>query len=149
MGESRVPVWQRLQDKNEIRYRVNPEHPLIVEFMDGLTDTMKRDFLGIVELAGAGLPVDSLFADIGSQPERVGGCAMSTNAHQHAVAATFNHLIRSGLSTRDVMDMLRVTEPFRSSDETESIIKTILRRCQQMIMAFRSEYGCGAACENR
>jgi hypothetical protein len=126
LDESRVPVWQRLQDKNEIRYRVNPEHPLLVEFMETLTVPMKRDFLAIIELTGAGLPVDSLFADIGAQPEAVTGSVMSADAHQRAVEATYHHLVRSGLSASDVIDMLRSTEPFRSSwDQTESIIKAL------------------------
>ncbi|NQW53943.1 MAG: ATP-binding protein, partial [Rhodospirillales bacterium] len=126
LDESRVPVWQRLQDKNEIRYRVNPEHPLLAEFMETLTAPMKRDFLAIIELTGAGLPVDSLFADIGSQPEAVAGSAMSPEAHQRAVEATYQHLIRSGLPASDVIDMLRSTEPFRSNwAQTESIIKTL------------------------
>lgn len=126
LDESRVPVWQRLQDKNEIRYRVNPEHPLLVEFMETLTVPMKRDFLAIIELTGAGLPVDSLFADIGAQPEAVTGSVMSADAHQRAVEATYHHLVRSGLSASDVIDMLRSTEPFRSSwDQTESIIKVL------------------------
>lgn len=126
LDESRVPVWQRIQDKNEIRYRVNPEHPLLLEFLEKLTGPTKRDFLAIVELTGAGLPIDSLFADIGAQPEGVAGSMMSAEAHRRAVEVTYHHLVRSGLSATDVADMFRSTEPFRSSwDQTESIIKTL------------------------
>jgi hypothetical protein len=131
LGESRVPVWQRLQDKNEIRYSVNIENPLIVEFVKGLRESMKQDFLGIVELVGAGLPVDSLFADIGSQPHKVSGAVMSIDAYQHAVEATFQHLIQSGMSTTDVLDMLRVTEPFRSNwEQTELIVKALTQEME-------------------
>jgi hypothetical protein len=127
IGESRVPVWQRVQDKNEIRYRLNVHHPLIAQFVDGLSEATTRDFFAILELAGAGLPVDSLFADIGAHPEHVAGTAMSTDAYREALKATFLHLIRSGMPASDVVDMLRSTEPFRSNwPATEAIVKLLI-----------------------
>lgn len=128
ISDSRLPVWLRIQDKNEISYRVNPEHPVLVEFMSRLPDGMKPDFLKIIEMMGAAIPVDALFADISGQPERVGGSAMSVAAQEHAVAATFRYLSQSGIANMDIIEMLRVTEPFRSSwEQTQRIIQTILK----------------------
>lgn len=128
ISDSRLPVWLRIQDKNEISYRVNPDHPVFVEFMSHLTDEMKQDFLKIIEMTGAAIPVDALFADISSQPERVGGSAMSLEAQTHVVTETFRHLSQTGLANEDIIEMLRVTEPFRASwVQTQQIIQTILQ----------------------
>lgn len=128
ISDSRLPVWLRIQDKNEISYRVNPDHPVFVEFMSHLSDEMKQEFLKIVEMTGASIPVDALFADISGQPERVAGSAMSAEAQVHVVAATFRHLSQSGLTNEDIIEMLRVTEPFRSSwVQTQQIIQTIIQ----------------------
>lgn len=127
ISDSRLPVWLRIQDKNEISYRVNPDHPVLAEFMSRLSDEMKQDFLKIVEMTGAAIPIDALFADISSHPERVAGSPMSAEAQEHAVAATFRHLSQSGLANEDIIEMLRVTEPFRSSwEKTQQTIQTIL-----------------------
>jgi hypothetical protein len=127
LDDSRIPVWQRLQDKNEIRYRLNPDHPVITKFTEGLPEAMKQDFRGILELAGAGLPIDSLFADIGSQPERVAGRPMSDDTLCNAIEATFRHLVKSGMSAADIIEMLRATEPFRSSwEQTEVALRTLI-----------------------
>lgn len=124
--DSRVAAWQRLQDKNQIRYRVNHEHPAIAEYMARLGEPLRSDFLGLLELIGAALPIDALFADVGAQPEAVAGSEMSIEALTRAVAATYNHLVTSGLSSHDVLSMLRTTEPFRSFwADTERIVLSL------------------------
>jgi len=127
ISDSRLPVWLRIQDKNEISYRVNPDHPVLIEFMSHLSDDIKQDFLKIIEMTGAAIPIDALFADISGHPERVAGRPMSAEAQEHAVAATFRHLSQSGLANEDIIEMLRVTEPFRSSwEQTQQTIQKIL-----------------------
>lgn len=128
ISDSRLPVWLRIQDKNEISYRINSDHPVLTEFKSRLSEDMKRDFLKIVEMTGAAIPVDALFADISGQPEKVGGSTMSLEAHEHAVAVTFRQLLQSGVIAERIIEMLRVTEPFRSSWElTQRIIQTIIQ----------------------
>ena len=40
-----LPVWQRLQDKNQIRYSINLEHPVIASYCDRLPEDQRRGFL--------------------------------------------------------------------------------------------------------
>jgi hypothetical protein len=130
-SESRVPVWQRLQDKNEIRYELNREHPVLAEFVEKLADPLRREFMGIVEMIGAAIPVEALFADMGAQPEHVAGAEMSSEVHERVVIATFQHLLRSGLSVKDVVEMLRVTEPFRSNwGQTDKVVQGLVKEAQ-------------------
>lgn len=122
-----VPVWQRLQDKNEIRYRVNMDHPVLAHFRDRLPERLKGEFETTLEVVGAGLPIDSLFADTAGQPDQVSGGALSRDAHRHVVETTFRHLISTGLGASDVVNMLRVSDPFKSNWEaTEEILDELV-----------------------
>jgi hypothetical protein len=113
--DSRLPVWNRLQNKNEIHYRLNPDHPVIESFRNRLPDHLKGEFARIMELAGSTLPVDALFADLGDSPEKITGTAISDETLCHAVALTVERLCESGRSTDEIKDMLRFAEPFRSN----------------------------------
>jgi hypothetical protein len=113
--DSRLPVWNRLQDKNQITYQVNPEHPVIDEFMTKLPEELRADFLGVLELASSTLPLDMVFADFGNTPELMGGSATSDETLERAVRTTVGKLRDAGLSLEDTTEMLKVTEPFRSS----------------------------------
>lgn len=115
LSATRVPVWQRVQNKNQIRYQVNLQHPLILEVATELSEDLRQEFLATIDLIGAGLPIDSLFADISAQPEAVSGSEISEQNLERALAATFQHLRESGLAPSDIVEMLRATEPFRSN----------------------------------
>jgi hypothetical protein len=126
MADNRLPFWQRRQNKNQIRYGLNPDHPIFVSFMHRLADDTRVDFLKILEMAGCTLPVDALIADLGGHPEYVSGDVMSPEAMELAVATTFKHLSEEGLSSSIILEMLRAAEPFRSQwDLTMQIAKKI------------------------
>lgn len=113
VSDDHLPVWCRQQSKNEISYRINPDHPVIVSFMSRLADDTREDFLKIIELAGSTIPMDALFADISGQPGSVSGELMSPEALKHAVTATFEHL-RNEFGRESIIAMLKSADPFRS-----------------------------------
>ena len=113
--DSRLPVWNRVQNKNEIHYHLNPDHPVVERFRDRLPKELQGDFARILELAGTALPVDALFADLGGTPEQVTGTGISDDTLLHAVAATVTALRGCGRSPEEITDMLRFAEPFRSN----------------------------------
>ena len=122
--DSRLPVWNRLQNKNEIFYRVNPDHPVIENFRKRLPDELQSEFARILELTGATLPMDALFSDLGGTPEQVTGTAISDDTLSHAVVTTVEKLRESGRSADEITEMLRFAEPFRSNwDRTEIHLK--------------------------
>lgn len=120
--DSRLPVWNRVQDKNEISYQINPSHPVVADFVGNLSEDKKRAFTRVVELFGSSLPMDALFADLGGSPDKVTGNEVSDEALAHMVTTTIAKLLESGLGTDVVVDMLSVAEPFRSNwDRAETI----------------------------
>jgi hypothetical protein len=132
IADSRLPVWQREQDKNEIRYRINTEHPAVMDFLWRLPDDLQKQFLGVVEMVGAAMPIDALFADVSGQPAQVAGNAMSQDALRGIVAATYRQLRRSSVSADDIEAMLQVTEPFRSNwERTDKLLGEIRQQERQ------------------
>ena len=112
---NRVPVWSRLQDKNEISYRINEDHPAISQLMSKLPEESRHDLKKVIEIAGASLPLDALFADLGGDPQSLVNATTSLESLEYAALSTFDHLSLFLNSRQDVLDAMRVAEPFRSN----------------------------------
>lgn len=122
--ENRVPVWSRIQDKNQISYQINNEHPMVLDLLSRLPPEARGDLLRVIEVAGASLPMDALFADLGGDTASVVGAATSEQALRYAAVTTFDHLSKTVKSVEDVLTMMRVAEPFRSNwEHTEHILR--------------------------
>ena len=113
--ENRIPVWSRVQNKNEIVYRINDAHPMVVDLLSRLPAEVRGDLLRIIEVAGASLPMDALFADLGGDTGSVVGSATSEEALRYAALTTFDHLLKMAGTRDDVFTIMRVAEPFRSN----------------------------------
>jgi hypothetical protein len=125
--DNRIPVWSRIQDKGEIIYRINQEHPVLANIITRLPSELRRDFLHVLEMTAAALPMDALFADMGGEPDRVGGNVASDDTLRYAAFTTYRALLKSGILAEDVMAMMRVAEPFRSNwSRTEEILNEAL-----------------------
>ena len=126
VSDSRLPVWTRLQDKNEISYCLNRDHPVFSDFAKRLPAEMCTEFSKILELASSAIPIDSLFADISGNPDQVSNIKMSSDSLKAIVETTFNTLTTGGLKASEIRDMLSVTEPFRSRwQETKAQLDTL------------------------
>ena len=124
MEQNRIPVWRRIQNKDEVAYRINHKHPMIEDFMSRLGPRERDDFLRIIEVTGASLPVDALLADLGGLADSVIGNPTSDEALTYAVQTTFDHLIRTTNTKDEVFTIMQVAEPFRSNwERTEEILR--------------------------
>ncbi|MBU7024678.1 MAG: ATP-binding protein [Theionarchaea archaeon] len=112
VSDSRLPVWNRIQDKNQISYALNPDHPAFASFISKLPDEIKAEFRNVLELVSATIPVDSLFADVGSNPDKINMAEMSDDSLDFMLHATCETLTSSGLSMGQIKEMLSMTEPF-------------------------------------
>lgn len=122
--DSRLPVWLRVQERDAISYRVNPDHPVLANFRSRLPEELRTEFTKVTELFGASLPMDALFADLGATPDQVESGTLSEEALLHAVTMTMTRLLETGVERENAVAMLRVTEPFRSNwSRTEVLIE--------------------------
>lgn len=126
VSDKRLPIWSRHQDKGIISYRLNQEHPAIVEFACRLPEEMKDDFRRLMQLAGSALPMDTLFADLGGEPGRVLGEEISEDDLRKTLIPMVEALREGGLLPNDISTALRSVEPFRSDwARTEDLLVTI------------------------
>jgi Histidine kinase-, DNA gyrase B-, and HSP90-like ATPase len=108
--DDRFPIWNRIKDGNQIRYSLNTDNPMMKEFCEGLTGTMRREFTHILDLAGTALPIDALFADLSGQPLDLEGNSASRESLEYFLQSTYQHLLSTGYSPEVVKAMLLATE---------------------------------------
>ena len=97
---------------------------MVLDLLSRLPTEVRGDLLRVIEVAGASLPMDALFADLGGDTASVVGDTTSEQALRYAAVTTFAHLSRTVESIEDVLIMMRVAEPFRSNwERTEQILR--------------------------
>lgn len=112
--DSRLPVWNRVQDKGEIHYRLNLKHPVIASLIETLDPEQATRFRNALELAAAALPLDALLADLSGKPEEIQGAAMSEDALVEAAVTTYEILASGATDRREpVLAMMSMVDPFR------------------------------------
>lgn len=113
--DKRLPVWVRAQDKNQIRYLINREHPVVQGFFSSLPVEFPVNLTRVLELVESTLPMDMLFADIGGSADLMAPCPTSDEALKHAVAITASSLLAAGIKDAKLLEMLQCAEPFKSN----------------------------------
>ena len=126
--ESPIPVWSRIQSRDEILYRINGQHPMVADLMSRLDSESRGDLVRLLEVAGSALPMDAIFADMGGTPGSSGNTSTSDDALHYAAVTTFTYLTESGQSVESALEVMRDTDPFRSNWElTQMILETEVR----------------------
>lgn len=127
--EARVPIWQRVLKDRSIVYQPNTDHPAIVEFEKRLPEDLRRDFKNCISLVGAGLPVESLHADMLGQAEAVKATEAEMDVLEQALNSMVPHLVEQGVSESGVRSMLKTTDMFRNEwERVEPVLDRILEQ---------------------
>ena len=126
LSDNRFPVWDRIQDKGEITYRINPDYPMVAEFASCLSEGVRADFLRVLEVAGSALPMDAFFADLGNSPNKVVGNVTSDESLHQALQAAVKQLKDGKVGLAEIKEMLQFVDPFRSNwERTEPLLKQL------------------------
>lgn len=110
-----LPIWIRLQDKNQICYRINRDHPLFSTLTSQLPSSVQSELARLIEMLESTLPLEMIFSDIGSTPARIVENSVSDETLRHAIQVTAAKLREVGVEPSEVLKMLRCAEPFRSN----------------------------------
>ena len=114
-NDTRLPVWNRVQQDGQIRYRLNLEHPVLSRLLDDVDREMVHRLRHALELAAAALPIDTLVVDLSGKPEEVSGAEISDDGLRDTAVTTYRQLTTSHLEPdARVLDMMSVIDPFRS-----------------------------------
>ena len=126
IGDSRLPVWTRSQDKNRISYGLNLDHPLFSAFEERLDEEDAEEFRRLAALVVSTLPVETLYADVSASSESVVRQALGRGDFERIVQATWRLLRETGLSGGDTEARMRSAEPFGSRwEETAQVLQVL------------------------
>jgi len=114
------PVWQRVVKQNAVTYSVNPAHVAIEAFSADLDAELAKKFLGLLQVISAALPVDPIFSDLGSNPEKVSGEPISLEFIDESMKVLVRRLKADGLSRAEITRVLELTPPYSDALDNES-----------------------------
>lgn len=124
--DDRLDVWSRQQDKGEIRYRFNMEHPVYSALLADLPGGQQQRLKALMQLVEASIPFDAIFADRAGDPKAIETNGLSAADLALVAQDTYSQLNR-GTTERSpqVLDMMSHCEPFASRwAETVAALKT-------------------------
>ena len=125
-SQDKMPVWTRSQNKNQISYGLNPGHPSFRHLLENLDDEQGREFLRLIDLVESSIPIDTLIADIGSDPKAVSAKSLEDEQFTELVKETWITLRQTDFSQEKSREMMASTEAFRSSwNLAEAIIRKL------------------------
>ena len=64
------PIWQRIEDRDGVRYEVDPDHPVIAAFRGSVGNGVLSELDNVLRAVSASLPVEALYNDRAN--ERIG-----------------------------------------------------------------------------
>ena len=127
LNQDPLPVWYKKQDKNEISYHINIEHPILDQFYSSLPNKLKIEFAHLLKICESALPLPSLYADMGNHPKDTITSGLSQETLLSAIRTTVANCLKAGIEEKKIIDMLNAAEPFRSNwGQAEAYIHRIL-----------------------
>ena len=64
-----IPIWNRVDNKGQISYLINREHPSVENFRKSLPKCSEKELMKLIKLFESTYPKESLFYDLTSNPE--------------------------------------------------------------------------------
>ena len=58
-----VPLWNRIEDRDGVRYEISTAHPVVLAFRHTLTENLVGEFNNLLRAISAGLPIEALYND--------------------------------------------------------------------------------------
>lgn len=111
--DGKVHVWDRLQKKSRISYRLNRDHPLLKDFVDSLGTGQRDQFADVIRLLEDLLPLDALYADLAGDRRNTSQIDEESSAATRRMAATFVQTLKeANVAPEAIVMALRTTEPF-------------------------------------
>ena len=64
------PIWQRIEDRDGVRYEVDPNHPVVAALRDNVDNGLLTELDNVLRAVSASLPIEALYNDRAN--ERIG-----------------------------------------------------------------------------
>lgn len=122
-----VHVWDRVEQREGIEYRINRQHPLLTAMLDALDDADAPLLESLLRTIEKMLPVEALYADMASRPRDVLHSAEPSEEDLYDLAGRLRDACADDQQRELLLQKLSVLEPFVHFPE---ITRTIVSRMQ-------------------
>lgn len=120
-----VPIWTEQHQHNEKSYKINYENPLISSLLNSLDTETERKVKEVLSIVESTLPLDSIFADLATEPENVKQDSVTDEKLKDYAEQYWDIMLNMGNDMATVAEKFRQTEPFsKFTDFCDSFIKT-------------------------
>lgn len=119
-------VWQRRVFNEQVKYELNPEHPIVANLRADLDATGRMRLDAILRMAGDAFPAAVFFSDYATNPRAVepAACDLPALVALARIIATSN----PGIDQTGLTELLRTIEPFASwPRDVERVTREALR----------------------
>lgn len=123
---SAAAVWQRRVFNEQVRYELNPEHPIVASLRADLDAAGRMRLDGILRMAGDAFPAAVFFSDYATNPRAVepGTCDLPALVALAQLISAAN----PGIDESALAELLRTIEPFASwPKDVERVAREALR----------------------
>ena len=123
-----LPLWVRVQEKDKISYGLEPSHPALEAFSEGLSDHQRAQLRVLLRTISSSMPLDSLLADAMASPQQVQGEDLDPQELEVLVHETCARLRAADVSWERVGQMMQSSPPF---DNHWAPVKELIRRISE------------------
>lgn len=118
-----VPMWQEYHSHGNKSYKINTENPVIQTLIDSLENDQKTMLNDIFELIENGLPIDTIYADMMQEPEKIKQDEIDIELLRKSAFTYWDLMEQEGLSEDTIAERMIANEPFSKYTEfTESFV---------------------------
>ena len=107
-------VWERYARNQQIEYRLNRSHPVLKALVDLLEPESRTRLRHVLTLIEQQLPIDAVFSDASANPQKLSQASTDPEKFRAFLRATVPMLLADGKSTDEVVEQLRMTDPYAS-----------------------------------
>ena len=105
-------VWIRKASHGKVKYIINREHPLLMEYISGLCEINSSHFLDILAFVEDQFPVDAFYSDVSNSPESLAENTIQDDKLLELAELFYTSLKDRGTVPDEIMKQFEVTEPF-------------------------------------
>jgi hypothetical protein len=118
-----VHLWDRVEQRDGIEYKINRQHPIISGILNALAGSDSHLFESLLRHLERHLPAEALYADMASNPRAVIRDQSASEEELFDLAGRLKDACRDDDERLLLMQRLMVLEPFvHYPDETRLII---------------------------
>ena len=117
-NQDALPIWKRIINDHKIQYSVSKEHPKIESFKKQLIEDNKKGFDEILDLIDSTIPLSSIYTDYSEAPKNIEIKELpGQELLEHAKDMIKTLLEKTDFSKEEIINKIRVSEPFKSNWE--------------------------------